>query len=604
VQLICGVFHLDASPALSAELESMLAALQPSCSAAQHAAWIDGPVALARLAVREPEGVACLPVGSGGMVLTADCRLDEPDPVRSDEQRLLCALEANDAKTLGALLGDFAAAGWEAQCQRLTCARDALGVRPLFYVHVPGRVFAFASRPAALLAAGVASPQLDHAYIARTLLYRASGPECSLFKEIRRVPPGSSLLVTPRQFEIRNHWRLPDNVSRNERITPHEAAEELRHLLTQAVRCRLPRQGKIATHLSGGLDSSALTLLAAQAVDTARMHAYSMLPNQLDHADPATEWPFVLAVLERAPAMAWTPMFAEEGMSFVRPRMQRDHLFPVAGSPDALILQHASAQGAGCVLSGWGGDEGVSFNGRGVLAEALLRRRWRYVLDQARKLAARRGCPCWRVLAAEIVPHLPAADWVYRQSTGAAYFGASASFIKPELRAAAGATVRRQLARGRRLRYALLSGNHLWQQAELLSLAAAAQGMVMLFPLLDRRVIEFANTLPGEVFLRDGMRRWLFRQAMTGTLPPLLLERTTKHRPIHDADRIVRACAADSRAWIAGLAGTARVTSVLDVAAIERCLARLTEGAKTAADSAATGLMQALRVAAYLEQHA
>src|ERR1044071_1826776 len=129
-----------------------------------------------------------------------------------------------------------------------------------------------------------------------------------------------------------------------------------------------------------------------------------MLPDQPDHADPTTEWPFVQAVLSHAPGLEWMPVHCGAGMAFIRPRMDRDQLLPLDETwPDVRILHHASQQQFSCLLSGSGGDEGISFNGRDVLLEQLRCGQWSQAIAQARQMAARRNLKWWRILLSEIV---------------------------------------------------------------------------------------------------------------------------------------------------------------------------------------------------------
>jgi asparagine synthase (glutamine-hydrolysing) len=334
-----------------------------------------------------------------------------------------------------------------------------------------------------------------------------------------------------------------------------------------------------------------------------RVHAYSILPNQDDREDATTEWPFVTAVLGCSPRLVWTPVFCGEGMSFVRPTMHCDQLVPLDPAwPEACILAQAAQQGVRHILSGWGGDEGASFNGRGALTEALLRREWSYLVAETQHLAARRKVARWRVFAGEILPHLPGGAWLYRLRR----HGSSAElrrFINPQLLASLGNAPEFLVRKGGTVRHALLTGNHLWQRTEHWNLSAAHHGMTVLFPLLDRRVVEFALSLPGSCFLRDGTRRWLFRRAMADLLPPALNQRPTKYRVIQDAHRILNACAGEARRWMSGLAGDTRVSAVLNVATLEQHLARLAaHGQQNAADGV-PGLPAMLMIAAFLEQH-
>jgi len=611
MHLISGALYLDGRTAQASELESMLGAMQPKSLATRRTVHVEGPVMLGRLSIRESDAPQPLPRAAGGIVMAADCRLDnERGGAAPEDAQLLAALGCLDGSQPARALGDYAAAVWDPTRRQLTVARDALGIRPLFYVYRPGTLFAFASRPAALLAAAFAAREFDHGYIARWLLLDVQDSQQSLFKEIRRVRPGTSLLVTPGGLQVREDWKLAETLLDTGPADPQEAACELRRLLTQAVTCRLPRQGPVAAHLSGGLDSSSITLLAAEiAGDARRVHCYSMLPSQAARDDTATEWPFVNAVLQRQPGLAWSPVYPAEDMTFIGPQMDTDQIVPVGhGWPDARILADAAAQGAPHIMSGWGGDEGVSFNGRGVLAEALWQGRWRYLLFEARQLAAQQHVGMPRVMLSELAPHLLSDAWLGRLRRIARrpaiaktrWQQTAGLLLNPEVLALAAESSDSAISGGP-LRQALLRSTHIADRTEYWNLNAAHHGIAVVFPLLDRRIVEFVFSLPCTMFLRGGRRRWLLRTAMSDLLPQLLRDRTSKNRPIDDTHRIVAAGAAQARTWMMQLRQDSRVTACLNVPAIEEHLARLAT-AEAAATAAVPGLSRALRLAAFLEQ--
>src|SRR5262249_44594072 len=86
-------------------------------------------------------------------------------------------------------------------------------------------------------------------------------PERTFYRGVRKLVPGTCLVAEGEEVRIQRFWEPPQ---REGRWREDEAVEELRHLLKAAVNCRLPGVGAIGTHLSGGLDSSIVTVLAAQ----------------------------------------------------------------------------------------------------------------------------------------------------------------------------------------------------------------------------------------------------------------------------------------------------------------------------------------------------
>lgn len=616
MQLICGIFHLDGQHAAAERLDLMLRAMSTSAVPLHRAAHLDGPVALGRLSVYAPCGETQLPKGRSGLVVSADCRLDEnrrtplPDR-RHDQDEIVAALEADDPGVLGRLFGDYAVAAWDRLKQQLTLSRDGMGIRPLFYVHVPGRLFAFASRPSALLAADCVTAELDHHYLADWMLRQWSPRGQSHFRDIRKVTPGTTLTVTPDRIDQKVDWQPSPALINTGPTDPMEAAEELRRLLTQAVRCRVPASGPVASDLSGGLDSSAIALLAADALgDPSRVHGFSYLARDQDRPGLETEWPFVQAVLAHRPGLRWTPIHARGGLEWFCPQTDGDQIVPTdASSAQVQTLAGASASGAFQLLSGWGGDETASFNGRGVLAEALLSGSWRYFTRELAAYAKQRNAGMIASFTSQVLPHL-IGDQLFdqlrsfggRRGKPRTNHAAMTGFCTAGFLGNAQEQTKLPLADSGAFRLALLTSSDTSRRTEEANLTAAHYGMAILFPMLDRRVVEFTLSLPGHHFLRQGTRRWLFRQAMKDVLPPLVRNRRGKLSPIQDTAYLCRDAAPAAVEWLAQRQDDARLTAFFNVLNLMSAVSGIARQSVDAPRKVPE-IKRALLLAAYLDQH-
>ncbi len=158
------------------------------------------------------------------------------------------------------LNGVFAFALHDERAEKVVLARDRFGIKPLYYARNGGN-FYFASEQKALLSADIAPPEVDEEGLWR-LLYLApvSLPGQSVFKHIREVLPGHVMTVDAAGVRERAYWQLE-----SERCTDdiETAAAHVRELLSDAVARRLESDVPLAVLLSGGLDSSAVTALAA-----------------------------------------------------------------------------------------------------------------------------------------------------------------------------------------------------------------------------------------------------------------------------------------------------------------------------------------------------
>ncbi|RJF83635.1 hypothetical protein D3877_03020 [Azospirillum cavernae] len=596
MRLICGFLHLDGRPAEAGRLAAMVAAMIESGLTPAVASFVEGPMALATLEFApaaaiprvDPPAATALPRGASGLVLAADARLYEGADGKTDEAALLNALERREADGsdggLGGIFGDFALAAWDPRDQTLLCARDGMGVRPLFINDQPDRVFAFASLPRGLNASGFVARELDEAALLSTLLMRGTPNNRSVLRGVERLPVGAWTRVSARRRESGRHWRLDPATAGQNRCRPEEAAEEMAALVTQAVRVRLPETGPVATHLSGGLDSPSITVLAARALRaTGRpLLAYPFLPTPQGDYAPDGEGPLAQTVLDQEPDIVSIPARIGPPLDFLLPRMDCDQPLPFdPADPNAWICMDAAARGAQIFLSGWGGDEGASFNGRGALAEALLAGRWWRFAREIRAVSVARGCLMTDTLRGEVLNYLlPDAIQTFARSLlGRTRDSAPMTSIRLLLRNEAMGGVpppsppMRPNAVANRLR--LLNGPVLTRRPEHWALTGARTGIAAAFPLLDRRVIEFALSLPSALFLRDGVSRRLYRDAMIGILPDKILKNSTKHTPFPEASLVVALQRDTLLRQLSDLRGHPRINALFDLEALEQRLRAL-----------------------------
>jgi hypothetical protein len=201
----------------------------------------------------------------------------------------------------------------------------------------------------------------------------------------------------------------------------------------------------------------------------------------------------------------------------LRPRATLN--FEVATSRQAIDA------GVRTIFSGWGGDEAIAFNGRGYFAD-LARHGRLPTIHRELRLRSRihggslRGAWKSRVLQ----PLLPDAALRHRSNPPPAL----PAELRPEFAGVlAGVDALdhpfpRERPGVRRMQVSLLEFGHLQHRMESWASHGAALGLTYTFPLLDRRITEFALSLPPRMFFRDGWKRWLYRTAMDGILPDVV----------------------------------------------------------------------------------
>ena len=542
MRLICGVLHLDDADVGEDLLRAMAAQMDVPRLRPSLGLWRDGPVGLAVLDFSAPGAQARALPETAGLIMAADVRLDEPLALArglggapEDEDALLLAMLVRSGPPgLNQVLGDFAFASWDRNTQCLVCGRDIFGVRPLAYVYQPGKLFAFASFPKALHGAGIVAKKIDNDAMVRRMV-RNSRPDDSVIAGVKRLPPAHVIEVSRDGISLKRFWQFDRAPVGTRNCSPEEAARELRRLVDEAVKCRLPRSGEVGAHLSGGLDSSSIAVLAARRLreQGRSLHAYSFLDRKRNDISLEDETPFVKAVLEQEGAIDWTPILRPGGVAIGK--LDADNMMPLdADAPENAACTRAEKKGVCLILSGWGGDEGATFNGRGALAEFFLRCRWRTLAREILALKRERGWSALRIFRGEVLSHTvpdPVKVLFRRAASKAPHLQASFS---QTLSTAARRRGHQQLRMGpdaRLNRWRLMTSPHISERAEDWAQTGARHGLAFAFPLLDRRVVEFALSLPSELFLRGGFRRRAFRDAMVDVLPDSVRLRHEKYQP-------------------------------------------------------------------------
>src|SRR5215217_851779 len=266
---LAGIWHIDARPNAAGRCESMLRS-QEIYAPARPVVWSAGTVALGRRLYQTlPEDRYDIgPIVDEALdrTLVADVRLDNRPELcaelglsakaaaeTSDAGLLMLALRRWNEEAVEHLIGDFAFVLWDGCYRRLLLARDIAGQRPLHF-HRQRDFFAFASMPKGLHALAEVPPDPDHSAMVRFLALIPETGNQSFFKDVVRVRPGEICIVTSKEINSYNYW----TPSREPlRLRSSEYEEALREQMDRAVSDRLRgAKGRVAAHLSGGLDSS------------------------------------------------------------------------------------------------------------------------------------------------------------------------------------------------------------------------------------------------------------------------------------------------------------------------------------------------------------
>lgn len=448
---------------------------------------------------------------------------------RSDTEVLVHAYEEWGAQMLQRLNGQFAFAIHDARRKRVFLARDRFGVRPLFYSQGNRNLY-FASEVKALLASGEVQASIDPEGLDEVFTFWATRPPRTPYAGIRSLEPGAYGVWEDGTLRLHRYYELDYTDSRAE---PRDAVERLDELMHSGVGLRMRADVPVGAYLSGGLDSSITSSLAAK-VTPHKLRTFS-----ITFTDPRfDESEFQRAVADdigsvHAIASIGQNVIAESFTDVVW--HAETPLLRTAPAPMFHLAKLTKQSGIKVVLTGEGADE--LFLGYDLFKEVSVRRfclrrpestlrqklfdrLYPYLFEQGR------GGEFWRRFFLDagqpndpLFSHLPRILLTSRTK----------EFYSPEFAASvAGANPMAELRAGLPDRFfkwtplnqaaylemtLLLSPYLLSSQGDRMAMAHGVEGR---FPFLDHRLFEFASSLPTSSRLlglkeKEILRRWAKR---------------------------------------------------------------------------------------------
>lgn len=515
--------------------------------------WIAGSVGMSQwgpraAAASSPEAEPTRD-DSGKLCLVWDGRLDNrEDLLASLEAEGMRLRDAGDAELAlkayqawgpdcpSRLLGEFAFVLHDGSKREMLAARDPIGCKPLYY-YADDRLLLCASDLPPLLAHPAYRRRCNDGMLGEYLACEITSLEDTLYEGIKRLPPAHVLLVGPGRLTKRRYWDVDPSRTLAYR-TDDDYVEHFKALLDEAVRCRLRSPAPVGAHLSGGLDSSSVAA-AAQALyrrgqaGCPGIETFSLVFPGL----PCDESAFIDDVARHCqlPSHRVTP--AVHGRAYFADLARQDQDFP--GYPNGTMADPLRAlardKGIRVLLTGSGGDEWLA----GSLDHAadLLRRL--ELRGMFRRIGSEAGnSSLTDILRAALVhglrPLLPGGlrrtlkGWLRRDGVPVWIDPHFARRINLADRLAAAPPAPRFPSLAQQEIHATLRSGWWPHSLEMEERAASRYGVEERHPLCDRRLVEFALSLPEDQRWRGAEYKFILRRGLRGRLPDSVRQRADK----------------------------------------------------------------------------
>jgi asparagine synthase (glutamine-hydrolysing) len=484
--------------------------------------------------------------------LVADLRIDNHDelvrelglpPTAPDDEVLAHAWRRWDFSVVDHLIGGFAFACWDPTRQTLFLVRDHTGERPLHFTRSlgPEGGFAFASMPPGLCALPSLNARINVAATARFLAAVSLAGTETMFAGVERLLPGHWLKVSAAGVEIRRYWH-PLDTPPIRYARGADYIEDFRERFDRAVSARLSGADGIASFLSGGLDSSSVSVTAARllAKDGRRLTSFTAVPmsgydGSALNGRFGDEGPMASEIAALYPNIDHELVNAKGGDLLASSgRDARLRGQPTFNPTNQLwidaIFDAARRRGLSVMLQGAGGNATISFGGLVGLSELFRSGHWFRLLRLTRELRAG-GHTSWRGAASWatgwIVP-----TWLRRlYHPDMRSFSLAYTAVHPQIAAEYGLKEQAQAEFWGIERSTASMRRNLYESYDpgIHNAVAAARWQVeSRDPTLDKRIFEFCFGIPIEQYLAGGQARSIIRRAMEGRLPASTLRRTTR----------------------------------------------------------------------------
>lgn len=533
--------------------------------------WRDGPVGFAHLQLQTTPESRCdnqpLTDKSGNLTLTADARIDNrPELLRSldgmqwrkeipDSRIILHAYKRWGEDCVDHLVGAFAFAIWDRRSREIFCARDHMGIRPFFYSHTEN-FFAFSTSIKSLAKHPRIPTEINEQKITKYVTFESGLKKETSYSNIKRLYRAHYTLVSKRGRSKRKYWVLdPEREVCRENLNGY--LKDFRRVFRDAVTSRLRSTGPVATQLSGGLDSSAVTSVANENIgEDKSIRSFSLLFNHVEESD---EREYIKEFLKDV-GNEYCFINGEEGgfFEYLETTLKYFYDSHTFGNYFLTLIMYekVSQSGERVLLDGLDGDTTVS-HGNYHLKDLAIEGRWKELSRLISSIISNRRDTslksCLEFLNNPLKINAYNSNFL-RSITGVLYviiYNLKHAFESPkeildviyyyskisiendwsrEEVYSSGYDFERSFKDKKSFikHRKSLASEWLVYTFEWMDSIAAAHEIEARHPFMDKRLIEYCLALPGSLKFGNGYDRWIMRAALTDLIPSSICWRSDK----------------------------------------------------------------------------
>ncbi len=443
----------------------------------------------------------------------------------SDTEVVLNALDCWGVEgALNRFNGMWAFAWFDAQNKKVVLARDRVGVKPLNYALLDGKLY-FASEVKTIIEMSGKRFALNRQVIGRYLVQSLlETSDETFFKGINKIPAASYAILDLKgkkiDFEIKEYWRIP--VSEKKPGSEKEVIEKVRELFIDSVKLRLRSDVPVGVLLSGGVDSSSIaSVMNGILGKDAKLNLLSAVSK--DGRFDESMWIDLMASsLGKEVHKVELDMHPDESIEYLR-QACRHNDGPVGSFSNVahyLLMRQARELGITVILSGQGADEllcgykrYLGFYLKGLVSAGSYLKAFNVLSG-----FGRRGTVLSQFTFAEAKRYLPG----FMQKDETDILGESLKeYLRVDVGLSAGMTMPELQAKDIKR----LSVPMLVHYEDRMSMAWSREIRV---PFLDYRLIETLVPLATDMKIKDGWTKYVFRKAMEDFLPAKIAWRKDK----------------------------------------------------------------------------